>query len=116
MTALEVARHYFALSNQRDLTAISDLFSEDATYSSDNTGVHYGRTAIMSMVRTFFTDFPELHWTVLSETEMSQPEIIQFKFRCAYEDAEGNSGQREGLETMVIDHQGLLRHVEERNL
>ena len=38
--AMEIAKHYFELSNQQKLDEIEALFTRSSIYSSENTGVY----------------------------------------------------------------------------
>lgn len=112
-TALDLAQRYFTLSNQGDLASIETMFAEDATYSSDNTGVYFGRADIMQMMTPFFAAYSELHWQVESAVEKT-PYIVEMEFRFQGKDQQGVPVERRGLETLVIA-QGKIRHIEVRN-
>lgn len=113
MLAINTAKEYFLLSNARDLKAIEDLFADDATYSSDNTGLFFGKKDIMAMVTNFFNSFPELNWVVHSVEEKT-PHIAELDFTFLGKDERGNSIERRGVESLVIKN-GKIRHVEMRN-
>lgn len=114
MTALATAERYFALSNARDLDAIEALFMEDATYSSDNTGLYFGRQDIMVMVRAFFAGLPQLHWQIVSAQQLSDA-IVEIRFKRSAVNADGEDASGEGIERVVVV-EGRIRHVEVRRL
>ncbi len=114
MTALETARLYFELSNQRDLARIETMFLPEATYSSDNQGLFWKRTEIMSMMRAFFCAYRELHWTI-EEAREDKPGIAEIRFRFRGVDGDGQPCERQGLERVVAEA-GTIRHIEVRNL
>jgi len=113
MAAAEITQRYFTLSNARDLSAIFSLFAPDATYSSDNTGLHYGIDAIKGMTEKFFKQFPYLNWEVHSLIETT-PNTVEIEFTLHATNTEGIRVQRPGIERIVVAD-GLIRHVEVRN-
>lgn len=113
MSALNVTRQYFELSNERDLEKILSMFSEDATYSSENTGLYFGLDDIRSMVTNFYANFPYLHWEIHSMEETT-PHIAEVVFTLTAKDTLGNELIRPGVERVVVVDD-KLRHVEVRN-
>ena len=113
MTAAAVAENYFALSNARELESVFDLFTADATYSSDNTGLYYGVADIRRMMTAFFEAHPYLHWEVHA-LNLSTDHIVEIKFTLTARDSNGEEIIRPGIERIVIT-QGKIRHVEVRN-
>ena len=109
----QVTQRYFDLSNQRNLTEIFALFAEDATYSSDNTGLYFGLPAIREMVTAFYESFPYLHWEIHAMQESSS-HIAEVEFTLTARDHEGSEIIRPGIERVVVAD-GLIRHVEVRN-
>lgn len=114
MSATSIARQYFELSNARDLGAIENLFADEATYSSDNTGLYFGKQDIMDMVQAFFDSFPYLHWAIDSIEEKT-PQIVEIYFTVSSRNRDGNEINRKGKETVVVTDR-KIRHVEVRNL
>lgn len=113
MTTLELARHYFELSNQRELDQIEPLFSERSTYSSDNQGLFLGKAQIMQMMRAFFASYETMHWTIEAEREV-KPGIAEIEFRFQGLDHDGVESDRRGVERIaVVD--GGIQHIEVRN-
>ncbi|RTK95397.1 hypothetical protein EKI60_00400 [Candidatus Saccharibacteria bacterium] len=70
MTALEIAKHYFDLSNRSDFDEIAKLFTSTTTCSSQNTGVYLGVADIIDMQKEFLSKFQKLHWQVNSAEEV----------------------------------------------
>jgi ketosteroid isomerase-like protein len=64
MTPTQLTKHYFEVSNKSDFTEIEKLFTENATYSSQNTGLYLGIDDIVDMQRNFHRSFEKLEWKV----------------------------------------------------
>jgi hypothetical protein len=60
MTALEIAKLYFDLSNKSNIDAIKELLTETTTYSSPTTGMYLGVNDIVQMQREFHGKFTSL--------------------------------------------------------
>ena len=113
MTTQETVQKYFDLSNKRDLKGIEELLQDDATYSSDNVGVHYGKEAIMAMKENFYGSFKTMHWEVHTMEETA-PHVIRGTFTFTGTNTDGEERNRDGIENVVaVD--GKVRHVEVRN-
>ena len=110
---IEIAKRYFELSNERDLDGIAEILADSATYSSENTGMHFGKKNILVMTKTFFESFTELHWEVHEITE-EKPGAILFDFTLTGTKNDGEKISRDGLEYVVV-HEGKVQHVEVRN-
>ncbi|WP_395374761.1 nuclear transport factor 2 family protein [Marinicella sp. W31] len=109
MHTTDVAQKYFDLSNQAELATIADLIHPQATYSSDNTGLYYGRKSIMQMMQQFFALHQSLHWHIDSLKQLSD-HIVEIEFTCKYITAD-DQGSRQGIERIVaVD--GQIRHIE----
>ena len=113
MNSVELTRQYFQLSNERKLETIRYLFEKQATYSSDNTGLYFGRDAIMRMMGDFFDAFPSLYWEIHSLVE-NTPHIAEVDFTLVAKKTDGSKILRPGIERVVVVN-GLIRHVEVRN-
>ena len=112
-TPLEVAKHYFDLSNQRDLDGIRKLLTETSTYSSPNTGVYLGVEQIMTMKETFYDSFTEMHWEV-HELHEERPGVIKFDFTFSGTQTDGTEVERPGTEYVIV-HNNKLLHIEVQN-
>ena len=111
--ALELAKYYFDLSNDRKLDEIENMFRHNSTYSSQNTGVHLGKERIMDMTRKFFDSHSSLYWDVHSVDEV-QPGVIKFDFTLSATRSNGESYDRPGIEYVII-YDKYIQHVEVRN-
>lgn len=99
------ARKYVRLSNKHDLASIEPMFRPDATYASANVGRHEGRERIVSMMREFFSQNPDVHW----EVEEFRPIDggVEFDFVMT-----ASGREKPGVERVLFDNHGLIRHVE----
>ena len=111
--ALQLAEHYFELSNAGDLKSIRLLFTDCSTYSSSTTGLYLGVDDIMSMQEAFFARFQSLGWTVHSSSEI-KPAIALFDFTFTGVTLDGNTVTLNGLEYVVVCN-SRIQHVEIRN-
>ena len=111
--AVQLAKHYFDLSNEGRLSEIKKLFTASTTYSSDNTGLYLGADQIMEMQKAFFADFETLSWTVRSVEEV-KPGIVLFDFTFSGKTTAGDSVSRDGLEYVIV-HQDKIQHIEVRS-
>ena len=114
MNALELAKHYFQLSNQGELDEIEQLFLPTTTYSSANYGLYFGPEDIMAMMRPFFAGYSSHHWTIESAKAWS-PNIAEIEFSFSGESTEGEKISRTGVERIVV-HSGKIQHIEVRPL
>ncbi len=110
--ALSITELYFELSNTGDLPTIKTLFIPDATYSSANTGLYYGRIEIMKMMDTFFNSYKSLNWEINSITALNKY-IVEVNFTCSSIDMSDQAIKRTGVERIVVV-EGLIRHIEVR--
>jgi len=56
------AEAYVSASNEHDLSQIRTMLAPDCSYRSAGVGRHDGVEAIMSMMQSFFTSNPDVHW------------------------------------------------------
>ncbi len=115
MTPLQVTKNYVELSNNGKLDLIAELIDLNATYSSENVGMHYGLEAILQMKAKFFSNLLEHHWDVL-EYELIQDRIIRFRFNFIGKDQKGIEIKKSGIETVVVNLQNKIQHVEVKNI
>jgi hypothetical protein len=111
--AVTIAKHYFELSNNRNLEAIEKLLTDSTTYSSQNTGVYLGRSQIMEMKRSFYGNFKEMHWDVASVEEI-RPGVILLKFTFTGKTLKNEDVSRPGFEYVIV-YKGKIQHIEVRN-
>ncbi len=111
--AVQLAEHYFTLSNAGKLDEIKTLFTASSTYSSANTGVFLGADQIMDMQRAFFSSFETMGWDVHHIEEIRSGVVfVDFTFSGVTKD--GENINRPGLEYVVV-YNGKLQHVDVRN-
>lgn len=111
--AVQLAKHYFDLSNEGKLTEIKELFTSSSTYSSANMDVYLGADQIMNMQTKFFAGFDTMGWYVNSVKEV-KPGIVLFDFTFTGKTLDGESIQRSGREYVVV-YNGKIQHIEVRN-
>ena len=111
--AIQLAKHYFDLSNEGKLTDIKALFTSSSTYSSANMDVYLGADQIMDMQTKFFAGFRTMKWNVNSVKEI-KPGIVLFGFTFTGKTLDGEAVQRSGREYVVV-YNGKIQHIEVRN-
>jgi ketosteroid isomerase-like protein len=111
--ALQLAKHYFDLSNEGKLADIKKLFTPSSTYSSANTGVYLGVEQIMAMQAEFFAGYEFLSWNVHNVEEV-RPGVVLFDFTFSGKIRDGKTVSRRGVEYVVV-HDGKIQHIEVRN-
>lgn len=112
MNALELAEHYFALSNQGDLESIERLFLPTTTYSSANYGLYFGPKDIMGMMRPFFSQYETRCWTIEESRSLTE-HIAEIEFSFTGTSQDGETISRTGVERIVV-HSGMIQHIEVR--
>ncbi len=110
---LQLAKHYFDLSNEGKLADIKNLFTPSSTYSSANTGMYLGVDQIMTMQSEFFAGYKTLGWNIHSVEEI-RPGVVLFDFTFSGKTHDGETVSRRGLEYVIV-YNGKLQHIEVRN-
>ncbi|MFT5098618.1 MAG: hypothetical protein ACI9HY_000727 [Planctomycetaceae bacterium] len=110
---LQLAKHYFDLSNEGKLADIKNLFTPSSTYSSANTEVFLGVDQIMTMQSEFFAGYETLSWRINSIEEL-RPGVILIDFTFSGKTQDGKKVSRRGLEYVIV-YNGKLQHIEVRN-
>jgi len=113
MPPLQLAKHYFALSNTSDMAGIRALMTPGTTYSSANTGVYLGVDQIMEMQTRFLESFETLSWDVTSAEEV-RPGVVRFEFVLSGVKHDGEQVRLSGVEYVIV-YNGKLQHIEVRN-
>lgn len=113
MTNLEIAKHYFDLSNRSDFAGIALLFTDSTTYSSQTTGLYLGKDNILEMQREFHGKFSSLHWQINSVKEL-KPGIVMFDYTFIAKLANGEKTESFGTEYVIV-HDSKIQHIEIRN-
>ena len=112
MTAIEIAQHYFDLSNESDFESIQFLFSKSITYRSGSGELFVGVPDIMAMQRHYHGYFESLLWQVNKINEI-KPGIIQLDFKFTGLSKSAEKVSYSGLETIII-YQGKIQHIDVR--
>ncbi|MCA1480894.1 hypothetical protein, partial [Bradyrhizobium sp. NBAIM08] len=115
MTPLEITKKYVDLSNDGQISLIANLLDNNATYSSENVGIHYGKEAILQMKNKFFAGLTHHHWEVL-EYDQIKDQIIGFQYKFTGKNLNGDEIKKSGYEIVVINLEGYIQHVEVKNL
>lgn len=110
MTALEIARLYFSLSNKSDFESIAKLFTDTTTYSSQNTGIYLGADNIIAMQKNFHEGFQKLHWRVNS-VEETKPGVVLFDYDFEAMTKSGEVVNSSGLEYVIV-FKDKIQHIE----
>ena len=113
MSPLEVANLYFELSNKSDLDSIAELFTDDTTYSSQNTGIFSGRDEIIEMQKGFHSQYKSLKWKINEVKEQEEGFLFDVEFERTT--VEGDSFVSEVQEYVVV-HDGKIQQIEIRNV
>jgi hypothetical protein len=110
---LQLATHYFDLSNEGKLADIKNLFTPSSTYSSANSGMYLGVDQIMAMQTDFFAGYETLGWNIHSVEEI-KPGVVLFDFTFTGKTQDGKTVSRRGLEYVIV-YNGKIQHIEVRN-
>ena len=110
MSAIEIAQHYFDLSNESDFERIQLLFSESTTYRSGNGELFLGVKDIMVMQKSYHGLFDRLNWQVNSIDEI-KPGIILIDFNFEGNSKLGEKVEYSGLESIII-YGGKIQHID----
>lgn len=111
---MAIAEKYFALANDRELDLIPDMLADDIIYSSDTTGVYFGRAEAMEMMRKFFTSFPYLYWHINS-IELVKEAVVEIYFTLKMRDKNGDETEKKGVERIIVS-ESCIKYIEVRNL
>ncbi len=114
MNPLEIAKHYFKLSNDSNFEEITKLFCESSTFRSGKGELFLGSDAIMSMQKLHHGMFTNLEWIISSVSEI-KPGIIHFNFDFTGETQTGEKVEYSGLEDVVIFN-GKIQHIHVQRL
>ncbi|MFT5219112.1 MAG: hypothetical protein ACI87H_001249 [Gammaproteobacteria bacterium] len=111
--AVQLAKHYFDLSNAGNLAEIRKLFTPSSTYSSAHTGVYLGVDQIIQMQTDFFAGFETMTWKVHS-VEEEKPGVVLFDFTFSGITLDGARVRRPGREYVIVFND-RIQHVEVRS-
>lgn len=112
MDEQKIVEKYFEVSNQSNFEEIKNLFNENITYSSQNTGLYVGISSILEMQKSFHNSFENLNWKILNiSREKEHIYLVEFEFIGEKED---ETIQFIGDEyVIVLDNK--IQHIEIRN-
>ncbi len=111
LESIELAKAYVALSNAHRVELILPMFAVDAVYTSSAVGEFIGANAIGDMVRGFFAHYPDAFW--LAENYRFDNGRVSFDFGLqASASDSGEQLQRQGIEHIEFDRQGLIIKLE----
>jgi len=113
MTALEIAKLYFDLSNKSDFDGIAKLLTGATIYSSQNTGDYLGKDDILTMQKKFHGKFSSLVWHVNAVEEMGAGTVV-FDYDFKGEMQGGKKVESSGLEYITVSSDKISR-IEIRN-
>jgi ketosteroid isomerase-like protein len=112
MSALTTAKRYFDLSNESDFDGITELFSDQTRYSSQNTGEYVGRDSIITMQRQFHGQFKAKQW-VINGTKEVTPGLAVIDYTFSGEKTDGSKVEGSGLEYIHVRN-GKITQIEIR--
>lgn len=110
---LEVAKHYFELSNQSDFEGITPLFDQSSTFCNKNSEYFIGVDAIMTMQKAHHGSYQALHWLV-EKVEEQKPGVICFDFQFTATTLNGEQIKFAGVEYVIVQN-GKIRHIDVRS-
>jgi hypothetical protein len=108
MNAIDVAKRYFELSNKSDFTNISELFSDSASYNSQNTGQFTGLESIMKMQKEFHDKFKSKNWHINNIEEIGIG-VVLIDYDFTGETLDGEKKASSGLETITVKNGKIVR-------
>ena len=108
----ERAREYVRLSNAHDAGGIGEMLAEEAGYRSVRAGEYSGRDAILSMMRAFFSQYPDVAWTVESFSAEGPGRVTFFYEIRGTAAGTGVLLAGGGMESLEFDPEGRILHVE----
>lgn len=109
-SCLSIAESYFSFSNEKNITEISNMFTEKSTYSSNNRGLFLWRENIISMMVWFFADFETLHWEIAS-IEKIKTNIVECHFTFNGIKKSGENISQKWIEKIVV-FEDKIQHIE----
>jgi nuclear transport factor 2 (NTF2) superfamily protein len=111
LESIELARAYVALSNAHRVELILPMFAADAVYTSSAVGEFIGANAIGNMMQGFFAHYADVFW--LAENYRFDNGRVSFDFGLqASASDSGELLQRQGIEHIEFDGQGLIKKLE----
>ena len=109
MAPLDLALHYFALSNASDFAGIGRLLHAGTTYRSGNGEFHLGAGEILAMQRAYHGPFSVLQWTV-DQAEEIKPGVVRLEFTFSGETGSGSPVAYGGVEHILVRN-NRIEHI-----
>lgn len=97
---------YVEASNAHDVDRIATMLKEDVVYQSTGVGRHEGAAAILTMNRSFFGEYPDVHWDAENYRTVDDGGV-EFDFVITLG---GHSSS--GIERVFFDPSGRISRVE----
>ena len=110
MTSLDLAKHYFQLSNESNFEEITKMFRKSSTFRSGKGELFLGSDSIMAMQRKHHGMYKSLDWKVLKVIE-PKPGIITFVFDFTGITQAGECVEYSGVEDVII-YDGKIQHIQ----
>ena len=110
MAPLDLALHYFELSNASDFAGIGRLLHADTTYRSGNGDFYLGPEEILVMQRAYHATFSILQWTV-DRVEELKPGVVRLDFTFNGESGSGSPVAYHGIEHIIVRDRRIA-HIE----
>ena len=111
LESIELAKAYVALSNAHRVELILPMLAAEAVYTSSVVGEFSGPIAISNMMQGFFARYPDVFW--LAENYRFDNGRVTFDFGMQASAADsGEQLQRQGVERIEFNRQGLIKKVE----
>lgn len=108
---IELAKAYVALSNAHQLVLVDKMFAKNAVYDSTGVGLFEGCEAITSMMKSFFSQYPDVHWKT-QNFHYNSDDIVLFDFEMNATHIEtGETVRREGKEQIVFTETGFISRL-----
>ena len=112
MTPIELAKHYFDMSNECDFDGIKSVFTESSTYCSGTGELFVGVKDILVMQRAYHGSFKTLNWQVNHADEI-KPGIIVIDFEFQGKSLAEENVEYSGTEYIIV-HDGKIQHIDVR--
>ena len=108
----QIALKYFEVSNQSNFDEIEKLLHENATYSSQNTGLYLWIQDILDMQKSFHGSFESLEWKIIDSHE-EKPGIIKVDFEFIWVKS-WEELRFQGVEYIIVAN-CKIQHIEIKN-
>ena len=100
-----------ALSNAHQLVLVDKMFAKNAVYDSTGVGLFEGREDIASMMKGFFSQYPDVHWKTQNFHHNSDDTVLfDFEMNATHIET-GKTVHREGIEQIIFTETGLISRL-----